>query len=170
MHNVHTYVRALYVRWNNVHTYIHTYVRAYYICILVGFTSKRRIITVGPRIRCVCQWTISRHCAHTYTDDDGLSVCADGRAGGEQRQQQRIVGGPSHPHSQVLWPFLLEFVKPMEYTEAFGILTRCIAHIGGKKRDSDADDYFINFDEQGELRIFFAGDGVLWHVARVLWA
>ena len=78
--------------------------------------------------------------------------------------------GPSHPISQVLWPFLLEFVKPMEYTEAFGILTRCIAHIGGKKRDSDADDYFINFDEQGELWSFSSRDGALWRVGRVLWA
>ena len=55
----------------------------------------------------------------------------------------------------------------MEYTEAFGILTRCIAHIGGKKRDSDADDYFINFDEQGELWSFSSRDGALWHVGRV---
>ena len=54
--------------------------------------------------------------------------------------------------SQVLWPFLLEFVKSAEYMEAFGILTRCISHIGGKKRESGDEDYFINFEEQGSLQ------------------
>lgn len=58
---------------------------------------------------------------------------------------------PSPLLSQVLWPFLLEFVKPAEYMEAFGILSRCIAHIGGKKRESAAEDYFINFEEQGGM-------------------
>lgn len=73
--------------------------------------------------------------------------------------------------SQVLWPFLLEFVKPAEYTEAFGILSRCVAHIGGKKRESDVEDYFINFEEQGGLReglcvlargAAACGQGALW--------
>lgn len=68
--------------------------------------------------------------------------------------------------SQVLWPFLLEFVKPAEYTEAFGILSRCVAHIGGKKRESDVEDYFINFEEQGGCgRVCVYWQGVLQHWA-----
>ena len=50
---------------------------------------------------------------------------------------------------QVLWPYLLEFLKPVEYTEAFAILTRSLAHIASKKREAKDEDYILDFEQQG---------------------
>ena len=50
---------------------------------------------------------------------------------------------------QVLWPYLLEFVVPVQYTGAVGVVSRCIADIGKGKREEEADDYDLNFDELG---------------------
>ena len=56
-----------------------------------------------------------------------------------------------HAHSllQVLWPFLLEFLVPPAYTNAVGIVARCVADIAGEKRKNDDEDYDLNYDEQG---------------------
>lgn len=48
---------------------------------------------------------------------------------------------------QVLWPYLLEFLVPVQYTGATGIVSRCVADIGKRKREEEADDYELNFDE-----------------------
>jgi len=48
----------------------------------------------------------------------------------------------------VLWPFLLETIIPIQYTEALSIVTKCIAYVAGKKRESEAEDYMIDFDKQ----------------------
>lgn len=48
---------------------------------------------------------------------------------------------------QVLWPYLLEFLVPVQYTGAAGIMSRCVADIGKRKREEEADDYELNFDE-----------------------
>ena len=37
----------------------------------------------------------------------------------------------------------------MQYTGAVGIVSRCIADIGKGKREEEADDYDLNFDELG---------------------
>lgn len=47
----------------------------------------------------------------------------------------------------VLWPYLLEFVVPVEYSEAVGIVCRCLADIAGKKKEQEAEDYELNFEE-----------------------
>ena len=51
---------------------------------------------------------------------------------------------------QVLWPYLIEFIVPVDYTLAAGIVCRCVATIGAKKREEEAEDYDINFDELGK--------------------
>jgi len=48
----------------------------------------------------------------------------------------------------VLWPFLLETIIPIQYTEALSIVTKCTAFVAGKKRESEAEDYMIDFDKQ----------------------
>ncbi|XP_065915103.1 maestro heat-like repeat-containing protein family member 1 [Dysidea avara] len=48
--------------------------------------------------------------------------------------------------SEVLWPYLLEFIVPEQYTRGFAMLTRCIHHIASKKRAEEAEDYEIDFD------------------------
>ena len=37
----------------------------------------------------------------------------------------------------------------MEYTLAAGIVCQCVAAIGSKKREEEAEDYELNFDVQG---------------------
>ena len=49
----------------------------------------------------------------------------------------------------MLWPNLLEFIAPVEYTEAIRIVCRCISAIAGKKREQNAEDYEITFEELG---------------------
>ena len=51
---------------------------------------------------------------------------------------------------QVLWPYLLEFIVPVQYMKAVGIVSRCIADIAKRKREAEADDYELNFDELSE--------------------
>ena len=51
---------------------------------------------------------------------------------------------------QVLWPYLLEFLVPVQYMRAVSIVSRCIADIAKKKREAEADDYELNFDELSE--------------------
>ena len=48
---------------------------------------------------------------------------------------------------QVLWPYLLEFIVPVQYTGGVGIVSRCLAEIGKTKREEEAEDYELNFDE-----------------------
>lgn len=55
---------------------------------------------------------------------------------------------------QVLWPYLLEFLVPDQYFDAVGAVCRCVASIGQKKREEKADDYLVNFSEEGELECF----------------
>ena len=36
---------------------------------------------------------------------------------------------------------------PVQYTGAVGIVSRCIADIGRRKREEEAEDYELNFEE-----------------------
>ena len=49
----------------------------------------------------------------------------------------------------MLWPYLLEFLTPVQYTGAVGIVARCVADIGKRKRQEEAEDYELNFTELG---------------------
>lgn len=55
----------------------------------------------------------------------------------------------------MLWPYLLEFLVPVQYTGAVGIVSRCIADIGKVKREEEAEDYELNFDELGKFLTCF---------------
>nr|XP_022339324.1 maestro heat-like repeat-containing protein family member 1 isoform X2 [Crassostrea virginica] len=46
----------------------------------------------------------------------------------------------------VLWPFLLEMVVPEQYTEAGGVVCKCLAHLANKKREERADDYELDYE------------------------
>ncbi|KAL5467301.1 hypothetical protein EMCRGX_G031509 [Ephydatia muelleri] len=51
----------------------------------------------------------------------------------------------------VLWPYLVEFLTPAEYTGALGVMCKCVASIGFKKRKAGDEDYKLNFAEQVNL-------------------
>ena len=53
----------------------------------------------------------------------------------------------------VLWPFLLEFLVPVDYTRSSGIVCKCLADIAIKKRDRQEDEFNLNFEELGNLQI-----------------
>ncbi len=50
---------------------------------------------------------------------------------------------------QVLWPFLMEFLVPPAYTNAVGIVARCVSDIGSEMRQSNSEEYDINYEEMG---------------------
>ena len=54
-------------------------------------------------------------------------------------------------HPQVLWPYLLEFIVPVEYTNAMSIVCRCVSAIASKKRSEEDEDYELNFEELGTI-------------------
>ena len=45
----------------------------------------------------------------------------------------------------------MEFVVPVKYTNAVGVVCRCISDIASQKREKDTDDYTLDFEELGEL-------------------
>lgn len=51
----------------------------------------------------------------------------------------------------VLWPYLLELVVPEKYTEAAGVVCRCLATIANKKREENAEDYDLDYETQANL-------------------
>lgn len=48
---------------------------------------------------------------------------------------------------EVMWPYLLELVVPHQYTGAASIVNKCLAYIAGRKRETDAQDYYLDFDK-----------------------
>jgi len=48
---------------------------------------------------------------------------------------------------QVMWPYLLELVVPHQFTGAASVVTRCLAFIASRKRETDAMDYYLDFDK-----------------------
>lgn len=51
----------------------------------------------------------------------------------------------------VLWPFLLEFLGPVQYTEAMGAVCKNAAHIASKKREAQDEEYMIQFDTNANI-------------------
>ncbi|PIK38286.1 putative maestro heat-like repeat-containing protein family member 1 [Apostichopus japonicus] len=51
----------------------------------------------------------------------------------------------------VLWPFLLEFLGPVKYTEAMGAVCKNAAHIASKKREAQDEDYTIEFESNANI-------------------
>lgn len=51
----------------------------------------------------------------------------------------------------MLWPFLLEFLGPVKYTEAMGAVCKNAAHIASKKREAQDEDYTIEFESNANI-------------------
>lgn len=49
---------------------------------------------------------------------------------------------------QVLWPFLLQFIVPPEYTEALPVLCQSLTALGEKFKESGSDSFHIDFDTE----------------------
>ncbi len=50
---------------------------------------------------------------------------------------------------KVLWPYLLEFSLPLEYTASVGIVCKCVTDIAVKKKSRNDEDFILNFEELG---------------------
>ena len=55
------------------------------------------------------------------------------------------------PMATVLWPYLLELFTRSEYTEALGIMCKCLSYIAGKMRKEQDSSYLIDFDKHVNL-------------------
>ena len=38
---------------------------------------------------------------------------------------------------------------PVKYTQSLGIVCRCVAEIAAQKREEEAEDYYLDFEELG---------------------
>lgn len=47
---------------------------------------------------------------------------------------------------KVLWPYLLEMIVPILYTDALSVVAKSLAYIAAKKRASEDTEYMIDFD------------------------
>ena len=52
---------------------------------------------------------------------------------------------------QVLWPYLLQTILPVQYTRAISPVCKSLAFLASKKREEEASDYQIDFTVQGEI-------------------
>lgn len=50
---------------------------------------------------------------------------------------------------KVLWPFLLEFLVPAQYTHSVGILGKCVTDIASKKKARGDEDFVLDYEELG---------------------
>ncbi|XP_032872102.1 maestro heat-like repeat-containing protein family member 1 [Amblyraja radiata] len=48
----------------------------------------------------------------------------------------------------VLWPFLLEFVTPVHYTNALTTVCRCLEKVGARKRQEKLETHALNYNER----------------------
>ncbi|XP_006830837.1 PREDICTED: maestro heat-like repeat-containing protein family member 1 isoform X2 [Chrysochloris asiatica] len=53
--------------------------------------------------------------------------------------------------SDVLWPYLLEFLTPVRFTGALTPLCRSLAHLALKRQEAGADAFFIQYEASGNL-------------------
>ena len=101
--------------------------------------------------------------AKLSTDD----ICPDGLRDMSNQTLQLITTTIVHME-KVLWPYLLEFLVPVQYTLSVGIVCKCVADIAIKKKDREDDDYTLNFDELGKDGWFIVAVGVVVFVMRAL--
>ena len=55
---------------------------------------------------------------------------------------------------QVLWPYLLEFLIPLQYTESFGAVCKNLAVLGEKKKEAGDADFLIDYEDEREYNEF----------------
>ena len=52
----------------------------------------------------------------------------------------------------MLWPYLLEFLVPEEYTNAISALCQNLCFLAGKQRERDSENFTIDFVQLGRLK------------------
>ena len=52
---------------------------------------------------------------------------------------------------QVLWPYLLEFIIPVQYTEAFGVVCKSLTVLAERKQERQDADFLIDYEDEGRL-------------------
>ncbi len=52
----------------------------------------------------------------------------------------------------MLWPYLLEFLVPEEYTNAITAVCQNLCYLAGKQRERDSENFTIDFVELGMLQ------------------
>lgn len=51
--------------------------------------------------------------------------------------------------SQVLWPYLMEFLVPAHFTEALTPLCRSLVHLALKRQEAGTDAFLVQFEAHG---------------------
>jgi len=62
----------------------------------------------------------------------------------------QLITTTIEPMEKVLWPYLLEFLVPAEYTLSSAIVCKCITDVGIKKKAREDEDFTLNFEELGK--------------------
>ncbi|XP_067937977.1 maestro heat-like repeat-containing protein family member 1 [Watersipora subatra] len=52
---------------------------------------------------------------------------------------------------QVLWPYLLEFIIPVQYTDAFSVICKSLTVLAERKRERNDADYLIDYEDEANL-------------------
>ncbi|XP_013392835.1 maestro heat-like repeat-containing protein family member 1 isoform X1 [Lingula anatina] len=51
----------------------------------------------------------------------------------------------------VLWPYLLEFLLPVQHTDAMGVICKNVAFLASQKRENNDEDYMIDFEDKANV-------------------
>lgn len=75
-----------------------------------------------------------------------------------------VVGSASPAALQVLWPYLLEFVTPVQFTNALTPICKSLMHLSVKKREEGGNTSLIPYDLNGwygreQERLICSGSG-----------
>lgn len=60
------------------------------------------------------------------------------------------ISESKHSYTQVLWPYLLQTLLPVQYTTAIAPVCKSLAYLAAKKREEESADYNIDFVVQGK--------------------
>ena len=70
----------------------------------------------------------------------------------------KSVHNPSSNHLKlvlllvkVLWPYLLEYIVPEQYTDAVPVLCKSICSVAKRLKESESEDFVIDFDKFGKF-------------------
>ena len=131
-----------------------TQVRKLFNQVVIAMASHRYLELEGGQL--MVEYVV-RQCSLDTEDKALAKVSADDVTPSLLRDMsdktlQLITTTIDHMES-VLWPYLLEFLVPLQYTLSSGIVCRCISDIAIKKRAKGDEDFDINFDELGNKKI-----------------
>ncbi|KAM5132247.1 LOW QUALITY PROTEIN: maestro heat-like repeat-containing protein family member 1 [Mantella aurantiaca] len=67
-----------------------------------------------------------------------------------------LISTTVHHMTNVLWPYLLEFVVPIQYSHALSPLCKSLVHLGQKKMEDNVETFLINYNVNVNLPSPFA--------------